>query len=56
MEFDVDLQTNVVKCIRRGYETNNDEIDAELRNRAIYEDNTVGPIIPLGKYFPNGIE
>ena len=43
MEFDVDLQTNTVKCVRGGYATNDDEINAKLRNRATSKANTVGP-------------
>jgi len=57
-EFDVDVQTNTVKCIRGGYATNNDdeEFKDELVNRGLTPANTNGPIVPLGAHFPNGID
>jgi len=56
-EFDVDLETHTVNCVEAGYNTDEDDEELEeLKNRGITDANTNGPIIPLGKDNPNGID
>ena len=42
-------------CVQAGYDVDNDEVDG-VTNRAISQNNLIGKIIPLEKYFPTGIE
>merc|ERR1719510_1147203 len=55
-EFDVDLETHTVKCVKGGFNTDDDDELEEIRNRGITDANTNGPIIALGKDNPNGID
>ena len=55
--FDVDMKTGEVSCETAGPKVD-DEKEAssrEILDRHITKANTNGPIIPLGKYYKNGI-
>ena len=55
--FDVDMKTGEVSCETAGPKVD-DEKEAssrEILDRHITKANSNGPIIPLGKYYKNGI-
>jgi len=53
--FDIDVKTNSVKCLRAG-STPSDKFNATTLNREITAANTNGPIVPLGSHYgTNGI-
>ena len=55
--FDVDMKTGDVSCATGGTPGNDEKenYSRELLDRHITAANTKGPIIPLGKYYKNGI-
>ena len=52
MNFDIDLNTDLVRCPRGSFYPKDDEMVMEYQeNRDILRENTNGPIIPLGSHY-----
>ena len=52
MNFDIDLNADLVRCPRVSFYPKDDEVVMQYeKNREILQENTNGPIIPLGSYY-----